>query len=79
MPLYDYRCYSCGREWEAFQRLDDRYDEICECGNTPEIIIKPLRVKPQIMDYFDEHLDAKITGPAQRRKIMKEKGLSEKE
>ncbi len=49
-----------------------------DCGQKARIVIRPTRIKPQIMEYFDEHLNAYITGPAQKKRIMREKNLEEK-
>lgn len=35
MPTYLYRCPACGKEFEAYGRLDDRYIA-CFCGETAE-------------------------------------------
>ncbi len=33
MPIYEYRCDSCGAEWEDMQRITEAPTEICpECG-----------------------------------------------
>lgn len=34
MPLYEYRCGACGKEFEAYKRLsDEKSEEVCPvCG-----------------------------------------------
>lgn len=39
MPTYDYEC-TCGRApWEAIHKMDDRHNEICECGAVAKLVI----------------------------------------
>ena len=40
MPLYDYECIECEKEFEAFRKMDDRYAIRCECGGDIKIIFK---------------------------------------
>lgn len=40
MPTYQYRCQSCGHEFEQFQSIIDDPISICpKCGKTPRRII----------------------------------------
>ena len=32
MPLYDYECKNCGREWEDMISISSRDDVICDCS-----------------------------------------------
>lgn len=33
MPLYEYRCETCGRQFESYRRLTDEKEEACPaCG-----------------------------------------------
>ena len=40
MPIYEYRCKSCGHEMEAFQRLSD--DPLKECPNCGDLELAKL-------------------------------------
>lgn len=40
MPIYEYRCKSCGHEMEAFQRLSD--DPLKECPNCGDLELSKL-------------------------------------
>jgi hypothetical protein len=74
-PLYEYKC--CGQTWEAFHTTPYRNCEICdECGRMAKRILSKI-AKPVVMEYYSENLDAQITGPKQKSKIMKEKNVSE--
>ena len=77
MPLYDYYCKSCKAEWEAFNSMANREEESCRCGTPATVQISATRTKPVIMDYFSENLNSHITGPEQRRRVMKESGVEE--
>ena len=80
MPCYDYRCDACDIMWEGYNTIDERHSEKCpNCRQNAQLTISATRTKPVIMDYFDEHLDARITGPRQRKRIMDEKNLMEKD
>ncbi|MHB8204383.1 MAG: FmdB family zinc ribbon protein [Desulfomonilaceae bacterium] len=40
MPIYEYRCEKCGKEFEAWQRISDDPIENCsECGGTAKKLI----------------------------------------
>lgn len=40
MPVYEYRCEKCGKEFEAWQRIsDDPIDTCSECGGTARKLI----------------------------------------
>lgn len=38
MPIYNYRCKTCGKEYESFEKLDTKVIK-CSCGETAEKII----------------------------------------
>ena len=75
MPRYEYLCPECLRNWESFHPISERGNEYC-CGVQAKRLIVTSS-KPVIYEYFSENLNAHITGPAQRRKIMKERGVEE--
>jgi len=77
MPSYEYVCPKCSHEWEAIHRVDARLNEKCTfCGTKAKILISAT-ARPVTYEYFSENLDAKITGPKQRREIMKRKNMEE--
>jgi len=40
MPTYEYRCHTCGKEFEKFQKITDDPVTICpECGGSVEKLI----------------------------------------
>lgn len=40
MPVYEYRCDKCGKEFEAWQRISDDPIEVCsECGGRAKKLI----------------------------------------
>jgi len=75
MPAYDYACLTCKREWEAIHTIPDMYNEMC-CDEKAKVLIS-LKSNPVTYNYFSENLDAWVTGPAQRKRLMKEKHLEE--
>jgi putative FmdB family regulatory protein len=78
MPIYEYRCY-CGDRKEVHLRLSELDDVkvICDCGDTMYRIISKVQARPQVVEYYSENADAHFTGPRQKARILKEKGLSE--
>ena len=65
-------------EWEAFSKLSDKDKVFCPtCQRYAESLIT-IRSRPNVfMEEYDEGLDAVVTGPAHRRKIMKERHYEE--
>ena len=77
MPVYRYRCNKCIDTWENFRNISDRKEEVCgRCGDQAEIVITSI-AKPVIYDYYSESLGAYVTGPKQKRDIMRIKNLEE--
>ena len=77
MPLYDFRCEKCDVEVEGYASVASRNEVACPmCGDTMTVLIT-TRARSVVYDYFSENLDAYVTGPAQRRRLMKERGLEE--
>jgi putative FmdB family regulatory protein len=75
MPIYTYYCTNCKRKWEAFHPIVERNNEFC-CGERAVKKIDTLS-KPVIHEYYSENLNARITGPKQKARIMKEKGVEQ--
>lgn len=76
MPLYEYKC-SCGNLWEARHSVDFRNEEVCpDCGFRPQRVYS-FNNKPVVHEYFSENLNARVTGPKQKARLLKEKNLTE--
>lgn len=75
-PLYGYYCTFCSRVWDEFRKIAERHEERCECGAYANIAIG-LKSKPVVYDYYSENLGAYITGPGQRKRLMKKKHMEE--
>jgi putative FmdB family regulatory protein len=77
MPLYDFKCLSCGKEFESFKKVAEKDLQRCEeqdCrGKTKTLITQNGGFRYE--DGYDSDLGENITGPAQRAKIMKDRGL----
>ena len=76
MPMYEYFCEDCMREWEAYHIVEERNNERCRCGK-PAGRTFHLSAKPVIYDYYSEGLGEFITGPRHKSEVMKRKNLSE--
>jgi len=75
MPIYKYECQKCRTQWDEVHTVDERMNEE-HCGVTAIRLISPT-AKPQVYNYYCEGIGAQITGPAQRAKLMKQKGLAD--
>jgi hypothetical protein len=65
-----YRCDKCGTE-----DMIDPSPFVCKCGGKMKLVGSiPGAV---ILDYFDEGLNARITGPGQKKELMKKMDVSE--
>jgi len=75
MPIYDLKCKSCNNEFEVICHHKVVQDNHCaECGGECDIQIG-LQGKPQVLEYWDESLNAHITGPAQKARVMSKLGV----
>ena len=78
MPLYEYRCNDCDKEWDGMNRVANRENENCpDCGVKATILMS-VGTRPVIIEYYSENLQAQVTGPAHRKELMKAKGLEER-
>lgn len=76
MPTYDFECLECGFNFEGFIPLKGKDGIKCiNClGDTKTLITQHGFV---FYDRWDDTLQTYLTGPAQRRKFMKDKGIDE--
>lgn len=45
MPVYDYRCNSCGHTFEVFHGVDERPEVRCErCGQPARKLFRPVPI-----------------------------------
>jgi len=76
MPTYLYEC-TCGNTYEMFHHIENRDDEVCpDCGFKPKRLIA-MTGKPVVYEYFSENLNARVTGPKQKARLLKERNLPE--
>lgn len=78
MPLYDYECDRCGKEWEEYVTLVDKDTVRCSsCMGSAHTLIT-INSRPNVfMEQYDEGLEAMVTGPGHRQTLMKERGYEE--
>ena len=74
MPLYEYTCLICGRQYEEFHHVDERNSSVC-CQKTAQKLISKSQGKPVVLEYFSENANAHFTGPKQRERVLKDKNL----
>lgn len=71
MPIYEYECKKCGDSKEVFYYVKDMAQRIaCECGDSMDKVIS-MHTKPVVLDYYDETLGARVTGPRQQKQLMR--------
>lgn len=75
MPLYDFRCTSCARNWEGLARWNA--DVTCVCGGVAERLISTPVVRPDIEPYFDDGLGIRVQSRAHKRDYLKQHDLVE--
>ena len=79
MIMYEYRCKSCEHLMTALREIDDRNDcPACEeCGEATKKVISGVKVHPDFEPYYDPNLETHIQSKQHRKKVMREKGVSE--
>jgi len=81
MPIFDYECKNCGLVENVFAGINDKtivHDKCC--GQMNRIISgrKGINMGVGAYGYYDDNLQAFCGTNRERRRIMKEQGVSEK-
>lgn len=78
MPYYDYTCKQCLDTETRLVAYDDReLSTACECGYMKEYVF-PMGFSLQIFEpRHDDGLGCDVSGPRERKQIMKSLGLQE--
>ena len=82
MPLYSYKCETCGHTEDAFRRISERLDGPI-CHDKMKLMIVPVMIQPVLgggsfQGYKCPITDQFVTSRKQRKEIMKSHGLEEK-
>lgn len=78
MPVYTYECPKCHEITEAFRRVDERHNFVCDCGTQMEIVIlTPPNHPKEMLPYFDKGLGCHVRDRSDRKRKMKAMGLKE--
>ena len=78
MPTYSYQCPCCNEIVEEFRSVGERNTVKCDCGAQMEIVILAPPAHPkEILPYFDNGLGCRVQDRADRKRIMRAKGLKE--
>ena len=57
MPLYDYRCAICEKEFEAFRKIEERAAAPCPyCSRPGSLLLTARRTKDWFRPHWNEHL-----------------------
>ena len=80
MPLYDFKCQSCGQKHELYAKIEER-NATCECGgNMDRLITSRYYAHSDLKPYLDEHIGDKpvwVQSRKHRRQLMREHGVYE--
>lgn len=75
MPLYDYMCRECDREFSKHRAVERRNDVRCECGGETEILILGAPSFHKFSSYFDFQLGETVHSRVQKKALLKSRGL----
>lgn len=87
MPIYEYKCESCGQVMEEFFKLEDRPERIRCCVCHEDSMLVPISFKGGIIDempaWLDRHVtdalcdpsEAPITTRSEWKRRLSEKGV----
>lgn len=75
MPLYDFKCLRCKLEFEEFVHLVNKDTHVCICGGKAKTLIS-VRAKPIYHSYYCKYSRCYFTGPKDREKKLRAKGLA---
>lgn len=84
MPIYTYKCKTCGIEMDEYRKLEDRLGNTkCEsCGCAAEFTIAPLpKPTDHLYPYVDDNISAKPIEIRSRKHYLqelKQRGLQER-
>ena len=60
MPIYVYKCDSCGREYEKYKSLEKRLIKVvCDCGQLASFILSTKPKGKDLYPFVDEYMDSK--------------------
>lgn len=71
MPSYDLKCLGCGRTWERFSLIADRYAPCETCGGAVEQEFKHSVQSSIFTPYFDFALGQQVDSLPERKKAMR--------
>lgn len=77
MPLYSYQCPVCDDIRDEFRSVAQRNDAPECCGEKMKKLIGGYGVIDDVDPYYDDDLETYIKSKQHRRRVMKEKDVSE--
>lgn len=82
MPLYDYKCPTCGAVHELITRMNDEHPPCTQCGRPMKRLLHARfginMGAAGAHGYYDENLGCYINSNRQRREEMRRQGVTEK-
>jgi len=76
MPLYNYHCDNCGSDVVRFNTVENREHMTCDCGSPMRKLLSHI-AKAVVYEYWSENLNAHVTGPKQKQRLMRERNVKE--
>lgn len=77
MPLYDFRCYKCHKEFEGFKRISDLNPQCKSCGGETEVVLN-TKGRDWFKPHWNENIDNKpiyIESKKQYKEECQKRGL----
>ncbi len=76
VPLYEYKCTYCGAFEVAVEKVEDRDEHNCKCGQRMDKLFS-LTSRPQIVvePYYSETIDSWIKSPKHKKEVLRAKNL----
>ena len=78
MPLYDFKCLECGREFEEFSKIEGRLQVVCKCGGSTQILLSPPHrdwFRPHLNEHLDPDKSIFISSKGQYKELCKKYGV----
>lgn len=79
MPIYEYKCKTCDKEFEKLARIDDRHKTKCDCGGDSQLLISSSISRDWFRPHMNENIDTNgpiyVESKGHYKKLCKERGL----
>ena len=77
MPLYDFQCLKCNKEFEQFSKIDRRLSVKCSCGGKTKVLLSTASkdwFKPSVWEDFTDY-PIEVTSKKHLKELCKKHGV----